>query len=98
MEAANLEEIDVAVEGLDPVRFNAKAAKVHGVLGTLPRSLHLELPVRLRRRERKPFQEALSAVLGELAKLDLATGEPRASSPVTVESLPSGVPPHNPSK
>ena len=59
--------LEVRVESIDPLRYGASAAKRVGVLGGVPRALHIELPRAARTTYRAFYTELLGAFLTESA-------------------------------
>jgi len=65
-----LANIKVWVEPLDPIFFTASANKRFGMMSTLPRALHIEIPSRLRKfvPQRTRLIKALAKALPEIEK------------------------------
>jgi hypothetical protein len=64
--APNVDSVDLLIEPLDDIEIGAWAAKAHGILSVVKKSLHVELPLygTLRSsKTRKRYTEILAAVL-----------------------------------
>lgn len=67
--AEDAPRLAIAIEGLDPLRYTALAAKRCGVLGVAPRALHIELPHSARTAHRAAYTSILAALLSRSASL-----------------------------
>ncbi len=64
-----LPRLAVAVEPLDALHYTASAAKEQGVLGTVSRALHIELPRAARTTHREGYTALLADFLTQAARL-----------------------------
>jgi len=88
-DAPDVDSVDLLIEPLDDIEIGAWAAKAHGILSVVKKSLHVELPLygTLRSsKARERYTEILAAVLGH-SVADLLN--PNHPAPATTETHPN---------